>query len=144
MPRTGLPPRATAVLLALVAALLVLRLGAIPLLGPDEPRYTRVAVEMHRAGEWVRPTLQGEAWLEKPPLFYWLAGAAFSALGETEAAARLPPSSPPSSSWGRPPSSAPASAAPPPASTRASSPAPRSCPSPTAARRRWTCSSRPP
>jgi 4-amino-4-deoxy-L-arabinose transferase-like glycosyltransferase len=45
---------------------------------------------MHRAGEWVRPTLQGEAWLEKPPLFYWLAGAAFSALGETEAAARLP------------------------------------------------------
>ena len=90
MPRTGLPPRATAVLLALVAALLVLRLGAIPLLGPDEPRYTRVAVEMHRAGEWVRPTLQGEAWLEKPPLFYWLAGAAFSALGETEAAARLP------------------------------------------------------
>ncbi len=86
----GLPPRATALLLALVLALLVFRLGATPLLGPDEPRYTRVAVEMHRAGEWVRPTLQGEAWLEKTPLFYWLAGGAFAVLGETEAAARVP------------------------------------------------------
>ena len=86
----SLPPRATAVLLALVLALLVFRLGAVPLLGPDEPRYTRVAVEMHRAGEWVRPTLQGEPWLEKTPLFYWLAGGAFSVLGETEAAARVP------------------------------------------------------
>jgi 4-amino-4-deoxy-L-arabinose transferase-like glycosyltransferase len=86
----GLPPRATALLLALVLALLAFRLGAVPLLGPDEPRYTRVAVEMHRAGEWVRPTLQGEPWLEKTPLFYWLAGGAFSLLGETEAAARVP------------------------------------------------------
>jgi 4-amino-4-deoxy-L-arabinose transferase-like glycosyltransferase len=86
----SLPPRATAVLLALVLALLVFRLGAVPLIGPDEPRYTRVAVEMHRAGEWVTPTLQGEPWLEKTPLFYWLAGGAFSVLGETEAAARVP------------------------------------------------------
>jgi 4-amino-4-deoxy-L-arabinose transferase-like glycosyltransferase len=86
----SLPPRATAVLLALVLALLAFRLGAVPLLGPDEPRYARVAVEMQRSGEWVRPTLQGEPWLEKPPLYYWLAGAAFARLGEREAAARLP------------------------------------------------------
>ena len=86
----GLPPRGAAILLALTAALLLLRLGQVPLLGPDEPRYARVAVEMHRAHEWVRPTLQGEPWLEKPPLYYWLAGAAFSALGENETAARLP------------------------------------------------------
>jgi 4-amino-4-deoxy-L-arabinose transferase-like glycosyltransferase len=85
-----LPLRSAAVLLALVLALLIFRLGAVPLLGPDEPRYTRVAVEMHRAGEWVTPTLQGEPWLEKTPLFYWLAGGAFSLLGETEVAARLP------------------------------------------------------
>ena len=85
-----LPPRAALVLLALVLGLLVFRLGAVPLLGPDEPRYTRVAIEMHRAGEWVTPTLAGEPWLEKPPLYYWLAGGAFSLLGETEAAARVP------------------------------------------------------
>ncbi len=89
MSRT-LPLRPAALLLALVLALLVFRLGAIPLVGPDEPRYARVAVEMHRAGAWVTPTLQGEPWLEKPPLYYWLAGACFSALGETEAAARVP------------------------------------------------------
>src|SRR5688500_12882611 len=123
----ALPPAGTALLLALVGLLLLFRLGAVPLLGPDEPRYARGAVEMHRAGEWVRatlqggpwleawllrgpedprvrgvavemhraggwvrPTLQGRPWLEKPPLYYWLAGAAFRALGETEAAARLP------------------------------------------------------
>ena len=87
---TSLPPRATALLLALVFALLVLRLGSVPLLGPDEPRYARVAVEMQRASEWVTPTLQGQPWLEKPPLYYWLAGAAYRVLGETEAAARAP------------------------------------------------------
>ena len=61
-----------------------------PSLGPDEPRYARVAVEMQRAHEWVTPTLQGEPWLEKPPLYYWLAGLAYRTLGETEVAARLP------------------------------------------------------
>ncbi len=85
-----LPVRGTALLLALVLALLLFRLGAVPLIGPDEPRYARVAVEMHRAREWVTPTLQGRPWLEKPALYYWLAGGFFSVLGETESAARLP------------------------------------------------------
>jgi 4-amino-4-deoxy-L-arabinose transferase-like glycosyltransferase len=89
-PNAALPPRGTALLLALVTALLLFRLGDAPLVGPDEPRYTRVAVEMHRRGDWIVPTLQGQPWLEKPPLFYWMAGAAFSVLGETETAARLP------------------------------------------------------
>ncbi len=85
-----LPARGAALLVALMLGLLLFRLGAVPLLGPDEPRYTRVAVEMHRSGDRVTPTLQGRPWLEKPPLFYWLAGAFFSGLGETETAARLP------------------------------------------------------
>lgn len=90
MPGNALPPRGTALLLALVAALLLLRLGEPPLLGPDEPRYARVAVEMRRSGDWVTPTLQGRPWLEKPALYYWMAGAAFALLGENETAARLP------------------------------------------------------
>jgi 4-amino-4-deoxy-L-arabinose transferase-like glycosyltransferase len=90
VPRYPLPPHGTALLLALVAALLLFRLGDVPLVGPDEPRYARVAVEMKRAGEWVRPTLQGQPWLEKPVLYYWLAGGAYALLGETAGAARLP------------------------------------------------------
>ena len=87
---SSLPPLAGALLLTLTGALLLLRLGSVPLLGPDEPRYVRVAVEMHRNGAWVTPTLAGAPWLEKPVLYYWLAGAAFSVFGEGEAAARLP------------------------------------------------------
>jgi 4-amino-4-deoxy-L-arabinose transferase-like glycosyltransferase len=84
------PKRPTALLFALLAALLLFRLGHVPLIGPDEPRYARVAVEMYRSGDLVTPTLQGQPWLEKPPLYYWLAAAAFAVLGETETAARLP------------------------------------------------------
>lgn len=90
MPGNGLPPRGAALLLGLTAALLLLRLGQVPLVGPDEPRYARVAVEMRRSGDLVTPTLQGRPWLEKPPLYYWMAGASFEVLGEGETAARLP------------------------------------------------------
>ena len=90
MASNALPPRGTAVLLALLLAMLVFQLGRAPLLGPDEPRYARVAVEMARRGDLVTPTLGGQPWLEKPALYYWLAGAAFRVLGETETAARLP------------------------------------------------------
>jgi 4-amino-4-deoxy-L-arabinose transferase-like glycosyltransferase len=76
--------------MALVAAVLLFRLGAVPLLGPDEPRYSRVAVEMHRSRDFVTPTLQGRPWMEKPALYYWMAAGAFDALGENETAARLP------------------------------------------------------
>jgi 4-amino-4-deoxy-L-arabinose transferase-like glycosyltransferase len=88
--RHGLSPGGAAILLGLTAGLSLFRLGAVPLLGPDEPRYARVAVEMSRSGDLVTPTLQGRPWLEKPPLYYWLAAAAYSVLGETETAARLP------------------------------------------------------
>ncbi len=83
-------PRGFALLLALTAALLLFRLGRVPLIGPDEPRYARVAVEMYRSGSYLVPTLQGQPWLEKPPLYYWLAKPAFALVGETETAARLP------------------------------------------------------
>ena len=86
----ALPVKGTLILLALSAALLGFRLGRVPLLGPDEPRYARVAVEMARSGDLVTPTLQGQPWLEKPALYYWLAAGAFRSLGENETAARLP------------------------------------------------------
>ncbi len=83
-------PRDAALILGLQFLLLTFRIGQVPLLGPDEPRYARVAVEMARQNEFVTPTLAAEPWLEKPPLYYWLAGFAYRILGENEMAARLP------------------------------------------------------
>ena len=48
-------------------------LGSFGLLGADEPRYAQVAREMLDRGDWITPTLQGNPWLEKPPLYYWQA-----------------------------------------------------------------------
>jgi 4-amino-4-deoxy-L-arabinose transferase-like glycosyltransferase len=63
----------------------------IGLLGADEPRYAQVAREMLARHDWVTPTLWGQPWLEKPPLYYWGAMAAYQATGAvTDWAARLP------------------------------------------------------
>ncbi len=66
------------------------QLGAIGLVGPDEPRYAWVAREMYKTGDWITPRLYGEPWFEKPPLFYWAAAAAYSVFGVSEFSARLP------------------------------------------------------
>ena len=60
-----------------------------PLLAPDEGRYATVAWEMLRSGDWLTPTLNGLPFFHKPPLFYWLTGAALSVVGVTEIAARF-------------------------------------------------------
>ncbi|MFZ1132317.1 MAG: glycosyltransferase family 39 protein [Terriglobales bacterium] len=65
-------------------------LGAFGLLGADEPRYAQVAREMLERSDWVTPTLQGKAWLEKPVLYYWQAMASFRWMGVGDQAARLP------------------------------------------------------
>src|SRR5262249_32738243 len=44
---------------------------------PDEGRYAEIAREMLARGEWVVPYLQGEPYLDKPPLLYWLTMASF-------------------------------------------------------------------
>ncbi|HUD73200.1 MAG TPA: glycosyltransferase family 39 protein, partial [Dongiaceae bacterium] len=77
------------VLAALV--LLVPGLGARDLWDPDEPRTALVTRDLAAGGAWAAPTLDGRAWLEKPPLYYWLAAAASRAAGRVDAASvRLP------------------------------------------------------
>jgi 4-amino-4-deoxy-L-arabinose transferase-like glycosyltransferase len=66
------------------------RLGATGVLGPDEPRYASVAREMARSGDWITPRLWGAPWFEKPPLLYWMTGAAFRAGIGPDMAPRLP------------------------------------------------------
>ena len=45
---------------------------------------------MAERGDWVTPRLYGKPWFEKPPLYYWMAGASFKLFGVSEVAARLP------------------------------------------------------
>jgi 4-amino-4-deoxy-L-arabinose transferase-like glycosyltransferase len=61
----------------------------IPLLGPDEPRYSQVAREMFERGDWITPTLGGFNWFEKPALLYWLQIAFYHIFGVSEFAARF-------------------------------------------------------
>ncbi len=65
-------------------------LGAIGLVGPDEPRYAWIAREMHESGDWITPRLYGKPWFEKPPLLYWGAALSFKLFGVSDAAARFP------------------------------------------------------
>lgn len=83
-------------LVLLAATLLVLvRLGAMELRAPDEPRYALVAEELRSFQQgWrgtVLPHLHGDPYTQKPPLFFWLAALAGAPGGRVdEVAARLP------------------------------------------------------
>ena len=67
--------------------------GARGLWEPDEGRYTAVAMEMLRDGNWLQPSLHPEQphWT-KPPLTYWAIAASIAGLGRNEFAARFPSS----------------------------------------------------
>ena len=61
----------------------------IPLLGPDEPRYSQIAREMFERGDWITPKLGGFDWFEKPALLYWLQISSYKLFGVNEFAARF-------------------------------------------------------
>ncbi len=65
-------------------------IGAVGLVGPDEPRYAWIARDMVETGDWVTPHLYGKTWFEKPVLYYWAAALSFKLFGVSDAAARLP------------------------------------------------------
>ncbi|MGA7879190.1 MAG: hypothetical protein WCA08_26255, partial [Desulfoferrobacter sp.] len=46
---------------------------AIPILSHNEARRMIVVQEMISNHNWLVPTLNGQPYLAKPPLFYWLA-----------------------------------------------------------------------
>ena len=81
--------RAVALFFLSVAVVYYAGLGTIPLLEPDEGRYAEIPREMLARGDFVTPHLNGVAYLEKPPLFYWGNAASFALLGESESSARL-------------------------------------------------------
>src|SRR5207245_1039657 len=65
-------------------------LAHVGLVGADEPRYAQIAREMLVRHDWITPTLGGQPWLEKPPLYYWQAMLAYHIFGVSDVAARIP------------------------------------------------------
>ena len=88
--RTAISGRSLLLLLILPSVLLYPCL-TFPLFEPDEGRYAEIPREMLQRGEWVVPYLQGEPYLDKPPLFYWLVMLSYRAFGFHAGAARLVP-----------------------------------------------------
>ncbi len=82
--------RTRVLLLASCGFLFFYGLGSFGLVGADEPRYAQVAREMLSRHDWITPTLQGQAWLEKPVLYYWQAMLSFRLGGVTSQMARIP------------------------------------------------------
>jgi 4-amino-4-deoxy-L-arabinose transferase-like glycosyltransferase len=58
---------------------------------PDEGRYAEIPREMLERGEWIVPYLHGQAYLDKPPLLYWLVMGSYHVFGVHDWAARVVP-----------------------------------------------------
>ena len=58
-------------LLVMLAILLLFGQFDHDLWSPDEPREAGIAWEMLRSHDFIVPTLSGDYFIEKPPLFYW-------------------------------------------------------------------------
>jgi 4-amino-4-deoxy-L-arabinose transferase-like glycosyltransferase len=79
-----------AITAALASTLFFFHLGVYGLWEPDEARYAEIAREMLAMREFVVPHLNYVAYLEKPPLLYWLTACSMRLFGINEFAARLP------------------------------------------------------
>jgi 4-amino-4-deoxy-L-arabinose transferase-like glycosyltransferase len=76
-------------LLIIPVFLYVSSLHIMPLLDPDETRYSEISDIMVDTGDYVTPRLNHVVYLEKPPLAYWATAAMFKLFGEHEFSARL-------------------------------------------------------
>jgi 4-amino-4-deoxy-L-arabinose transferase-like glycosyltransferase len=90
-PGTQLASHALYPVLAVLApaALFLLWLNAFPLRDNNEGLYAEIAREMLASGQYLVPKLNGVPYIEKPPLLYWLAGAAMALWGPAPGAVRL-------------------------------------------------------
>ncbi|GEM_PF-633817 len=67
----------------------LVNLGGGSLASWDEAIYASVAKEMLRSGHWLRLTLEGSPWSDKPPLCIWATALFYKVFGINEFAARL-------------------------------------------------------
>jgi hypothetical protein len=64
-------------------------LPVMPLMEPDEARYSDIPSLMNRTGDYITPHLNHVVYLEKPPLGYWATALFFKIFGENEFSSRL-------------------------------------------------------
>lgn len=77
--------------LLILPSLLLYPCLSFHLFEPDEGRYAEIPREMLQRGEWIVPYLQGQPYLDKPPLLYWLVMGSYQMFGVSDWSARLPP-----------------------------------------------------
>lgn len=68
-----------------IIVVVALMLPAVPI---DETRYLTIAWEIHRSGDFIGLTLNGQPYLDKPPLLFWLVDMMWYLLGQSVWAAR--------------------------------------------------------
>src|SRR5262245_7222306 len=90
-PKEAIPARGALLWLLLLPGVLLYPCLSFDLFEPDESRYAQIPREMLARGEWVVPYLQGETYLDKPPLLYWLVMGSYRVFGVRVEAARLVP-----------------------------------------------------
>jgi 4-amino-4-deoxy-L-arabinose transferase-like glycosyltransferase len=89
------PPGASARSALVLIVLALVPLWAAGMFGrglwtPDEPREADIAWRMSLQSDRTLPQLGGTAFLEKPPLSYWMSAGAISLFGDSAGAARAP------------------------------------------------------
>ena len=78
------------ILLALCCATFIVGLSGPALTDSDEAFYAESAREMIERSDWLTPYFNGVTRFEKPVLYYWMAATAYTAVGVSAWAARLP------------------------------------------------------
>lgn len=87
----GVRPSAWFAGMAVFVALVFLTgLNARQLWGADEPRIAGISSEIAFYGNWVEPRLNGQPFLETPPLFFWADAISIKIFGNSNFAAKLP------------------------------------------------------
>ncbi len=89
---TSSTPAATRSAAAAVLLLLLLLAfgfqGSRGIWDPDEGFYSNITLGMLGSGDWLIPRLNGEPFLDKPPLVYWSTAAGMAVVGRNEWGAR--------------------------------------------------------
>ena len=88
---SGVRPNAWLAAMAVFAAVVFLAgLNARQMWGADEPRIAGISTEMAVYNNWVQPRLNGEPFLETPPLFFWADALSIKIFGQSNFAAKFP------------------------------------------------------